>query len=209
MFLKPSTPVVPTLAGDYPEWHRGREHFSLWYIEIEHPELLDYLNQLRADFSNFLYTPNNRQFHITLFVCGFITEQNPILDDDFGIEKLHQHIQDLAHSFPKKIQLKTGRINSFESALFVEIIDEGNVLLKLRNILGQSCQEIAPLDYCPHLTLGLYHQDFNSDLVFNQIKSIEQKSFEFSVDQLTFGTYQAKILQGQLYPFQQFKLENA
>ena len=209
MFLKPSMPVVPTLTGDYPEWHCGREDFSLWYIEIEHPELLDYLNQLRADFSKFLYTPNNRQFHITLFVCGFITEQNPVLDDDFGIEKLHQHIQDLTHHFPKKIQLKTGRINSFESALFVEIIDEDNVLLELRNLLGQSCAEIAPLDYCPHLTLGLYDQDFNSDLIFNHIKSIEQKSFEFSVDQLTFGTYQAKILQGQLYPFQQFKLENA
>lgn len=209
MFLKPSMPVVPTFAGDYPEWHCGREDFSLWYIEIEHPELLAYLNQLRADFSKFLYTPNNRQFHITLFVCGFITEQNPVLDDDFGIEKLHQHIQDLTYRFSKKIQLKTGRINSFESALFVEIIDEDNVLLDLRNILGQSCAEIAPLDYCPHLTLGLYDQDFESDLIFNHIKSIEQKSFEFSVDQLTFGTYQAKILQGQLYPFQQFKLENA
>ncbi|NNG99681.1 2'-5' RNA ligase family protein [Acinetobacter sp. ANC 5414] len=206
MFLKPSTPVVPTLAGDYPEWHRGREHFSLWYIEIEHPELLEYLNQLRSVFSDFLYTPNTRQFHITLFVCGFLTDQNPVWDDDFCIEKMHQHIQHLTNGFQNKIQLKTGRINSFESALFVEVIDENGILLKLRHLLGQSCDEIAPLDYCPHLTLGLYHQDFNSDLIFNRINSIEQKSFEFSVDQLTFGTYNAKILQGQLSPFHQFQL---
>lgn len=209
MFLKPSTLVVPTFSKDYPEWHHGREHFSLWYIDIEHPELLAYLQQLRTDFSHFLYTPNTRQFHISLFICGFLTAQPPVWDDDFGIETLHQHIQALSKDVPHSIQLKTGQINSFESALFVEVIDEDGVLVKLRNILGQNCHEIAPLEYCPHVTLGVYKQNDSSDLIFNHMETIEQKSFEFSVRQLTFGTYQARVLQGQLDPFHQFLLGDA
>lgn len=53
MFLNSSTSVIPTLTGDYPEWHCGREYYSLWYIHIEHPELLAYLDQLRSEFSDF------------------------------------------------------------------------------------------------------------------------------------------------------------
>ena len=208
MLLQPSTSVIATRAGDYPEWHRGRDNYSLWYIEIKHPELLAYLDQLRVDFSEFLYTPNTRQFHITLFVCGFLTAQSTILDDDFSIAQLQQQLHDLSQHSAQKIQLKTGEIHSFTSALFVEIIDTNALLLKLRHILAQHAMEIAPLTYCPHITLGLYRNSFNSDLIFKRIEKIQQKSFELSIDHLTFGTYQAKVLQGQLHPFQQFQLRN-
>ena len=36
--------------------------------------------------------------------------------------------------------------------------------------------------------------------------SIDQHSFEINVEQLTFGTYQAKVLQGQLTALQQYQL---
>lgn len=103
MFLNSSTSVIPTLTGDYPEWHCGREYYSLWYIHIEHPELLAYLNQLRSEFSDFLYTPNSRQFHITLFVCGFLTQHKPVRDDDFNLVAMQQHLQTLIAQRPKKL----------------------------------------------------------------------------------------------------------
>jgi 2'-5' RNA ligase len=208
VFLKPASTVVATQAGDYPEWHGGREQYSLWYIHIDQPELLVYLNQLRAVFSDFLYTPNQRQFHITLFICGFLTKENPVRDDDFSIFALQKHIQTLRIEAPQKFKLTTGKINSFESALFVEVNDENEVLSQIRYLFEKSTNEIAPLTYHPHLTLGVYHQNFNSDLILQRIQSIQQQTFELSVDQITFGTYQAQILQGSLYPFQQFKLES-
>ena len=69
-------PVVPTLNQDYPAWHLGREHYALWYLEILDPDLLAYLATLREHFSDILYTPNTRQFHITLFICGFFNALN-------------------------------------------------------------------------------------------------------------------------------------
>lgn len=205
MFLQADQAVVPTLSHDYPDWHKGRDLFSLWYIEIVDPELLAYLSQLRADFSDLLYSPNQRQFHITLFICGFLTESKAHLDDDFNIELLKQQYQLLKHRFNTSFKLKTAQINSFESALFVEVeaTEFCNPLQEIRKLLGQTASEIAALDYCPHITLGLYKDSINSDIIFAKIKLLQQQRFEFKVEQLTFGTYQPRVLQGRLTEYHQ------
>lgn len=198
-------PVVPTIAQDYPDWHKGRSQFSLWYVEIHQPELLDYLEQLRCAFSDLLFTPNTRQFHITLFVCGFLNQQQ-IYNDDFSAAKLNQQLQQLQLFNIQPFQIKIGKMNSFESALFIEVEDSSQTLNLIRQQLKQSANEIAPLNYCPHITLGLYADHLNSDEVFERIQKIQQHSFEFDVKQLTFGTYVAQELQGPLSVYQQFNL---
>ncbi|OTG80376.1 2'-5' RNA ligase family protein [Acinetobacter sp. ANC 4648] len=206
MFLKPSQFVIPTQLNDYPDWHLGRQDYAIWYLEINDPELLEYLTQLRAYFSKFLFQPNTRQFHITLFICGFLTEKTPVLNDDFSIEQLKQQIQLLIQENIQSFTLKIDKINSFESALYVEVLDHQNSLSKIRALLSKSQNEIAALSYCPHITLGLYPSAFNSDTIFAKIKAIQQQSFEISVNQLSFGCYKAKELQGPLYPYQQIYL---
>lgn len=197
--------VVPTIAQDYPEWHKGRSQFCLWYLEIHSPELLNYLEQLRSVFADFLFKPNKRQFHITLFVCGFLNPRH-IYNDDFPLEKFNAQLQQLQLSNIESFQLKTGKINSFESALFIEIEDPSHGLAGIRQQLYQCADEIAPLSYCPHITLGLYGKNFNSDDIFQRIQSIQQRSFEFKVEHFTFGTYVAQQLQGPLSVYQQFNL---
>jgi hypothetical protein len=71
VFLQANHSVVPTLKQYYPEWHLGRPIFALWYLEINAVALLAYCQQLKQQFSAFLFQPNMRQLHITLFVCGF------------------------------------------------------------------------------------------------------------------------------------------
>ena len=93
MFLQSDRLTIPTEKHDYPEWHKGREDYALWYVEIDHPKLLAYLNQLRQTFANYLYQPNTRQFHITLFICGFLTDQQSQFDDDFIIQKFQQQVK--------------------------------------------------------------------------------------------------------------------
>ncbi|WP_180035722.1 MULTISPECIES: 2'-5' RNA ligase family protein [unclassified Acinetobacter] len=212
MFLKPSMQVVPTLNQDYPDWHQGRQHYALWYIEIQDPELLAYLSALRAQFSDLLYTPNTRQFHITVFICGFIEELNKaqLIDDseqrwndNFSADELALHQQQLRQLSLSNIRLRTGQINSFQSALFIEIVDLERKLEHLRQALNLSSNEIAPIEYCPHITLGLYKQAWYSDDIFERIQRIEQHSFDFESEQLTFGHYQAQVLQGALSPYYQ------
>lgn len=198
VFLKPHHTVVPTEAHDYPEWHQGRPHFGLWYVEIRDPALLEYLETLRAHFSDLLFQPNTRQFHITLFICGFYTPNLAHFNDDFTHAQLSQQIQLFQQQSWSNIQLKTQQLNSFDSALFVEILDSADRLRQIRHTLEQCSDEIAALDYCPHITLGLYKHAVSSDHVFERMHQVKQQSFHLDIDQLTFGYYQAQQLQGPL-----------
>ncbi|MEG0482199.1 MAG: 2'-5' RNA ligase family protein [Acinetobacter sp.] len=206
MFLQPHQLTIPTETHNYPEWHKGREEYALWYIEIDQPELIAYLNQLRQQFSNYLLQPNIRQFHITLFICGFLKQDCAQLNDDFSQNQFQQQLAQLENTYFKTFKLSTGQIKSFESALFVEILDTENSLSKIRKLFSSCHQEIAALDYCSHITLGLYQAAFESEQIFEEISVIQKKTFEISINKLTFGFYKAKILQGELYPMHQYKL---
>ena len=47
MLLQTSTQLVKTEIRDYPEWHHGRTDYALWYIEIDQPELVEYLDSIK------------------------------------------------------------------------------------------------------------------------------------------------------------------
>jgi len=205
VLLKPSTLLVPTPIQDYPEWHRGRQNYALWYLEINNQKLIDYLDRLRSHFSEFLLEPNTRQYHVTLFICGFLTQETIVHSDDFGFSEYEQQIEILRKDSFDPLQLKIGFVDSFSSALFVQIQDHQNVLSQLRQRLGLVSNEIAALDYCPHITLGLYKKAYSSDLILQKISELpvqyKHAEFELKVEHLTFGYYDAQTLQGKLYPY--------
>ena len=206
MLLQASSQLIATDIRDYPEWHRGRSDYGVWYIEICQPELIHYLNKIRAQFSDLLIQSNQRQYHITLFVCGFLTSHHPNFDDDFEIKTLNHQIELLQQLQLEPFELEITQIDSFSSALFLHIHDQKNILSKIRKQLAQSSTEIAAVDYCPHITLGLYSDTWASDLVLQRIQKLPRKNMKIQVNQLTFGYYKAQILQGLLYPYHQIQL---
>ena len=130
MFLQPNSHTFASLDADYSDWHKGRDQFSLWYLEIEDSACGQYLKDLQQQFEPYLYMPNHRQWHITLFVCGFW--QAPFhlqhLSDHFHERQLQQQMQLLEQLKLSSFELKLGKVRSFQSALFVEVIDENNGL---------------------------------------------------------------------------------
>lgn len=198
--------MVPTSIRDYPEWHLGRQNYALWYLEINDQKIVDYLDALRAHFSEFLVEPNSRQYHITLFICGFLTHETELYSDDFSLSELEQQREILRKENFAPFHLKIGSVDSFSSALFVEIQDIKNTLPQIRQKLGLVSNEIAALEYCPHITLGLYKKDYSSDLILRKISQLpvqyKHAEFDLKVEHLTFGYYQAQTLQGKLYPSQ-------
>jgi len=198
--------MVPTSIRDYPEWHLGRQNYALWYLEINDQKLVDYLDGLRRHFSDFLLEPNTRQYHVTLFICGFLTDESKAYKDDFSFSEFEQQREILRKKNFASFELKIGSVDSFSSALFVEIQDAGNILSLMRQKLGTVSNEIAALDYCPHITLGLYRENYNSDLILQKISELpvqyKHAEFELKIEHLTFGYYQAQTLQGKLYPYQ-------
>ena len=187
MLLQASSQLIATDIRDYPEWHRGRSDYGVWYIEICQPKLIHYLNEIRAQFSDLLIESNQRQYHITLFVCGFLTSHHPNFDDDFEIKTLSDQIKLIQQLQLEPFELEITQIDSFSSALFLHIDDQKNILSKIRKQLAQSSTEIAAVDYCSHITLGLYRENWPSDLVLQRIQKLPLKKMKIQVNQLTFG----------------------
>lgn len=206
MLLQASTKLMATENHDYPEWHRGRCNYGVWYIQINQPDLIQHLDQLQQHFADLLITPNLRQYHITLFVAGFLTEEPAQYNDDFEIIQLNQQINILEALELDSFELELSHIDSFSSALFVQIRDSQNTLDKIRKSLYQVKDEIAAPIYCPHITLGLYREAWSSELVLERIQALTIQKIKVQVNQLTFGYYNAQILQGLLYPYHQVKL---
>lgn len=206
MLLQASTQLISTERRDYPEWHHGRSDFAVWYIEIDQAEVIQYLDHIKNFFSDLLIDSNQRQYHITLFVCGFLTPKSSHYDDDFEIDTLKQQIQALNSLEIETFELEINGLDSFSSALFLQVEDNNKILVKIRQQLAQYSDEIAALEYCPHITLGVYNDAWQSDLVLDRIQSIAIKPFKIQVKYLTFGYYKAQILQGLLYPYHQIRL---
>lgn len=206
MLLQTSSKLVKTEIRDYPEWHHGRTDYALWYIEIDQPELVEYLDSIKIHFSDFLIRSNQRQYHITLFVCGFLNTHLSPYNDDFSHKQFLQHLKSINQLQLEPFELELTAIDSFSSALFIQIIDQEKILEKIRSQLSLVSNEIAALQYCPHITIGLYSDAWSSDLVLERIKSFEAKRIKIQVNQLTFGYYKAQILQGLLYPYHQMVL---
>ncbi|WP_171407393.1 2'-5' RNA ligase family protein [Acinetobacter sp. 2JN-4] len=206
MLLQASTKLMATGIHDYPEWHHGRVKYGLWYIEINQPELIEYLEQLQQAFSDLLIPSNQRQYHITLFVAGFLTAHIPNFDDDFEMSKLNRQIKNLEALQLDCLELEVTGIDSFSSALFLQIHDKQNILSKIRQQLSLSSTEIAAPEYCPHITLGLYRKAWNSELILERIQKLQPQKFKIQVRHLTFGYYKAQILQGLLYPYYRLSL---
>lgn len=206
MLLQADTQLIATAIRDYPEWHKGRSDYGLWYIEIDQPELIQYLDEIQAQFSDLLLSAQQRQYHITLFVSGFLQPAVKQYDDDFQIQQLQQQIKSLEALQLPTFELEIRQIDSFSSALFLHIKDQDHVLAQIRQQFAQVSGEIAALEYCPHITLGLYREAWLSDIVLERIQQLSIKTINIEVKKLTFGYYKAQILQGFLYPYQQIEL---
>ena len=206
MLLQADTQLIATEIRDYPEWHKGRSDYGLWYIEIDQPELIQYLDEIQTQFSDLLLATQQRQYHITLFVCGFLQPSAHQYDDDFQIQQLKQQIKLIEALQLKPFELEIIQIDSFSSALFLQIKDHQGVLELIRQQFAQVSGEIAALEYCPHITLGLYREAWLSDIVLERMQQLSVKTINIEVKKLTFGYYQAQILQGFLYPYRQIEL---
>jgi len=206
VLLQAETQLIATEIRDYPEWHKGRSDYGLWYIEIDQPELIQYLDEIQAQFSGLLLPAQQRQYHITLFVCGFLQPFTHQYDDDFQIQQLQHQIKSLEALQLTTFELEIRQIDSFSSALFLHIKDQDHVLAQIRQQFAQVSGEIAALEYCPHITLGLYREAWLSDIVLERIQQLSIKTINVEVKKLTFGYYKAQILQGFLYPYQQIEL---
>ena len=200
--------TIPSLLHDYPEWHRGRQDYSVWLIELGRREISQKVAAAREQLSDFLIKPYQRQPHITVYVCGFVAD-TPRYDDDYSVEQLEHHAQVLSEATVKPFSVEIGGLSSFASAPFLEVDDLDGGLRRVRALLSATGKEIGRSDYTPHITVGLYSGAFPGSVVFERTSSFPKDPCTVTIDRITFATYQAREIAGALTSRYEVTLQSA
>lgn len=168
--------TLPSLPGDHPDWHKGREHYYCWAVSIDSPEIFSRWRTAQQHCDYYLGKDYHRQLHITVAVCGFWQPRNltSAHNDDFTQTQLDlqlaalQAALDTPAAYGLSAQpwtLDIGGVNSFASAPFLEVHDDHGTLTALRTLLLPHGEDFRSEPYCPHITLGLYRDRFETAAV--------------------------------------------
>jgi 2'-5' RNA ligase len=192
----PSETLIAELR-DCPEWHRQRQRYGVWIIPVNDPALLDYIEAARRRLADLLHPTQQRQPHLTLFVCGF-EQPAHVADDDFSPVQLHDQIESLRGLHGAACSLSLGALDSFASAAFIPVIDLSGQLTQWRCALEVAAKEIRQASYVPHITLGLYKRKATAEEVRERLREIDAPSMPLRVSQLHYATYDARLHFGPL-----------
>lgn len=189
--------TIPSPIRDYPEWHRGRQDYSVWIIELSGMELSQKIAAAREHLSDLLIKPYQRQPHITVYVCGFLAD-TPRYDDDYSAGQRENDAQLLRAAAVRPFTVEIGGLSSFASAPFLEVADLDGGLDRVRALLSTTGKEISRSAYTPHITVGLYSGAFPGSVVFERLLSFPKDPCRLTVDRITFATYRAREIGGAL-----------
>jgi 2'-5' RNA ligase len=195
--LHQSQETIPSPVHDHPDWHHGRQDYSVWLIELDGMEVSQKIAAAREHLSPFLIMPYRRQPHITIFVCGFLADA-PQYDDDYTAGQFERHTHLLKDTAVRPFIVEIGGLNSFASAPFLEVVDQEGGLGRVRALLSATGKEIGRSAYTPHITVGLYSRAFPGSMVSERIFSFPKDPCRLTVDRITFATYQARETAGAL-----------
>jgi 2'-5' RNA ligase len=189
--------TIPSIIQDHREWHRGRKDYSLWLIDAATEEICEKVEAAKEHLSDYLLKPYQRQPHITIFVCGFLTD-TPHFDDDYSTEQFRVQTQMLEEGNIKSFFIEIGGLNSFSSAPFLEVHDLEGGIERARVALSTSVSEIGRSTFTPHITIGLYSGAYPSKIVAGKISTFESRTVRLKVERIMFGTYHAQKIAGAL-----------
>lgn len=145
--------TIRNIDRDFREWHQGREYYAIWAIEINAPSWQACLKKARQHMQDYLLPGTPRCAHITLFTLGFV-------DDLHYQRNIQRQIQAINEAELQPFELELGAINSFSSAPYFNVLDPEAGLEKIRTRLATSQYEDRFAPYTPHLTIGLYNNEY-------------------------------------------------
>ena len=189
--------TIPAEFRDFPEWHHGRETYTVWILPLENEAIRGKFEAAREHLNGYLLEPYQRQPHITLFVCGFLVDA-PQYKDDFTQAQLGSQIQALESTRMRPFEIEIGGLNSFASAPFLEVHDPQGGIPRLREILANGAREFRSAPYRPHLTVGLYAGAFASQEVAGKMAQFPRYPIRWKVERIAFATYRAQEIAGRL-----------
>lgn len=189
--------------SDIEPWRKGRERYWCWCIEIDDALVFERIERHQRRLADQVVADYHRQPHLTLAVCGF-WQGAPTLDlnnDDFFEHDLQDQLSRLAQLPQSPLTLTVLGANSFASAPFLEIVDQSpqQRLHQLRECLLPRERDFRTIEYCPHITLGLFHRSLSiSQLHFLLTDPRDREPLSFEVSALSLMSYDSADLKGPL-----------
>lgn len=183
-------------SGCLEAWRQGRDRYFCWVVEIASEPILTRIDHWQQQLAPWLLSDYQRQPHLTIAIGGFWRPElrRRTLNDDFLSADLEQQLR-LLSQFPcSTLELAVLGCNSFLSAPFLEVIDgSGGALTSLRQILIPTDDDFRSVPYCPHITLGLYKQNFpTSELSFLMDASVDREPLPLSVSHVSLMSYDSR-----------------
>jgi 2'-5' RNA ligase len=184
--------TVPCLDHDFLEWHNGISHYGFWAVVINDPDWIELWKAAHAHIENFIHSGYQRAPHVTIIACGLL-DQNY-----FSIEELNQQHILLSEAAIPAFYLNVVSLNSFTTAPCLMIEDSKGTLSQIRRCLSMISKEDTPVQYEPHITLGLYRDAFNTVEVAECLASFKFTSMKpMLVTELAFCVYETEKIQGR------------
>ncbi len=186
-----------SLPGDFSFWHKNREKYAVWALEIVDEQLEKRLKQARSVLSGFLIEDYHRHPHITLGQCGFLC-QTKALDDDYDKTMFWQDIEKLQQQSEQMIRLQiSGLLTSWAIAPFFPALDHMGDLARFNRLLTHTPDN----DYVftPHITIGLFADAWPTTSIYNKLTSIDPlPPLSFEVTKLKMYSYHPNIIGGPI-----------
>lgn len=185
---------------DFTEWHRGRQRYLVWAIQVEDSGWQQCLQQARLALGDILLPGEARCAHITLYAAGFACDEST----RSLVETQKQRLQ---QSRFERFELQLGPLNSFSSAVYYSLIDKNGNLMKLHHQLQLHQEEERSEPYTPHMTVGLYNDAYPVTQVIQQLGRLELKPFSrMQVRRLSLMSYDTRSVFSPLICEQQIEL---
>lgn len=212
MRLSPSSPIdshtLRNVRRDFPEWHMGRTHYALWALQVDTQAVRQRMRAAQQHLANRLLQGYERQPHITLGLCGFLSEA-PQHTDDFGAQALRLQLAALRQTNLTPFDIYIGGLASFSSAPYLTVQAAPASMESLRQCVAGAAMNPPAAHYTPHLTVGLYAGVWPLADLQEQFKDFAQSSaLQLLITRLALLSYAAQEIGGSLQTLAEYDFQS-
>ncbi len=197
--------TVPSEHRDFVEWHRGREHYAVWALDLDLPQINSSCCRNQRALRELLLPGYRRQAHVTVALCGF-PASTAIASDDYTDGHWRDQIGNMAQAGISPFLLEIGGTHSFASAPYLSVRDVSGGLAELHGCLNPGAGIADDAAYVPHLTLGLYRAAWPAALVWQRLASLPIESCQLEISRVHLMVYQTRVIGGALAKLGYFDL---
>ena len=196
--------TTKNIDRDFHEWHQGRPRYAIWAIDVDTPEVRQQLQAAEQQLTGLLLENYARQPHITLSVCGFLSDKAEQADD-FGVNHFEDQIANLSQLKLTPFEIEIGTLASFSSAPFFHIKDDSNNIASLNKCLNLGMPHNRHDQYIPHITVGLYADASSSTSVSIKLDSFPAaNALRCKVNRISLMCYNSAEIGGALHTIADF-----